>query len=65
MITVARTVNNNGESDMDTSRICPRVFLHIELNFPSDRENFPVEMGILLSLMLFGSWERGATVGKK
>ena len=27
-----------------SSRICPRVFLHLALKFPSDRQDFLVEM---------------------
>ena len=43
--------------------ICPRVFLHLGLDFTSDGEDFLVEMCILLSLEIFGPCRIGAKVG--
>ena len=41
-------VKHTGWSAIVSSRICPRVFLHLGLKFPSDREDFLVGMCILL-----------------
>ena len=54
-----------GESDILYSRICTRVFIHLGLKFTSDREDFLVEMCILLSLVVFGPCGRGEKVGNK
>ena len=48
-----------------SSRICKRVFIHIGLKFISDREDFLVEIYILLSLVLFGPYGRGEKVQTK
>ena len=58
-------VKNTGESDMVSSRICPRLFLHIGLKFTSDREYFLVEMCILWSLVIFRPCGRVAKLGNK
>ena len=58
-------VNNIAESAIVSSRICTGVFLHLGLKLPSDREDFLVEMWILLSLVLFGPCGREAKVGNK
>ena len=47
-------VNHTKESSMVSSRICPRVFLHIGLKFPYDREDCHVEMYIFPRLVLLG-----------
>ena len=61
----ARIANHTGESDIVSSSICPREFLHIGLSFTSDREEFLVEICILLSLVLFGPCGRGAKAVNK
>ena len=38
------TVHHTGESSIESSRRFPRVFLHIEIKFTSDREEFLIEM---------------------
>ena len=58
-------VNHSGYSTIVSSRICTRLFLHIGLKSPSDREDSLVEMCILLSLVLFGPCGRGEKSGKK
>ena len=58
-------VKHTGWSAIVSSRICPRVFLHLGLKFPSDREDFLVEIYILLSLVLFGPYRRGEKVQTK
>ena len=45
--------------------ICPRVFIHIGLKFPSNREDLLVEMCIFLGLVPFGPCRRGEKVGNK
>ena len=50
---------------MVSSRTLPRVFILLGLKFTSDREDFIVEMCILLSLVIFGPCGRGKKVGKK
>ena len=64
-ILLVRIVNNTGESAILSSRIFPRVFLHIGLRFTSDREEFLVEMFILLSQALFCTYVMGAKVKKR
>ena len=54
-------MNHTGDLSLTYSRI---VFLQLGLNFPSDREDFLVEMFILLSLVLSGTHGRGAKVKK-
>ena len=58
-ITIVRIVKKTGKSDIVSIRILPRLFLQIGLKFPSDRGDFLVEMYILLSLVIFGPYERG------
>ena len=48
-----------------SSRICTPLFIHIGLKFPFDREDFLVEIYILLSLVLFGPYGRGEKVRNK
>ena len=49
-----------------SSRICKRVFIHIGMKFPSDREDFLVEIYIyFLSLVIFGPYGRGEKVQTK
>ena len=55
-------VEHTGDSSIVSSRICSREFLQLGLEFTSDREEFFVEMYILLSLVLLGSCIRGAKV---
>ena len=57
-----RIVNHTGDSSIVSIRICTRVFIHIGLKFISDREDFLVEIYILLSLVLFGKFVRGEKV---
>ena len=57
-ISLVRIVNHDGDSAMVSSGICPRVFLLLGLKFHSDREEFLVEMCILLSLLTFGPCRR-------
>ena len=52
-IILVRTLKYAGEPDKVSSRICPRLFTHIEMKFTSDRKDFLVEMYILLSLVPF------------
>ena len=56
-------VNHAGDSAIVASRICPRVFLHLGLKFCSSREDFLVEMYILLSLVISGTCGRGEKEG--
>ena len=58
-------LNHTGESSIVSIRICPRVFLHLVMKFPSDREELLVEMYILLSLAIFGPCGRGKKVRNK
>ena len=48
-----------------SSRRCTRVFLQIGMKNISDREDFHVEMYILLILLVFWPCGRGAKVGNK
>ena len=64
-ISSVNIVNHTGDSVIVSSRICPRLFLHIGPKFPSDREGFFVEIFILLSLVLLGKCGKGAKVGNK
>ena len=54
-ILLVSTVKHTVESSIVSSRICPRVFTYLGLKFPSDKEDFFVEIYILLSLVIFGS----------
>ena len=56
VIISASTLNHSGESELDSSSICPKVFIHIELKITSDREYFLVEVFMLLSLVIFGPY---------
>ena len=60
-----RTVNHNGESTIESRRICPILILQIGLDFTSNKVNFFVEICILLSLVLFRPCRRGETVEKR
>ena len=51
-------VNHTEESAIVTSRRCPRLFLQLALKFPSDGEDFLVEMNIFLSLIFLGYAEK-------
>ena len=64
-ILLVSTVNNTGESAIVSSRIFPRVFIHLGLKFASDREDLLVEMCMLFSLENFGPCGRGSKVGNK
>ena len=51
-------LNQTGDSFIVYSRISPRIFIQLGLKLLSDREDFLVEMYILLSLVLFEQkWE--------
>ena len=63
VIKLFSTVNHNGESTIESSRICPRLVLQIGLDFTSNKVRFLVEMRILLSLVLFRPCRRAETVG--
>ena len=56
-IILLRIVKNIGESAITSSTRCTRVFFQIGLKFPSDREDFFVEMYILLGLVVLGPYE--------
>ena len=58
-IVLVNIVNHTKESSIVSSRIYTRVFLYIGLQFPSDREDFLVEMCILLILVLLGPCGKG------
>ena len=58
-------VNYTGDSAIFPNRICPRLFIHIGLKFPYDREYFLVEMYILLSLVVLEACGRRVKVGNK
>ena len=62
---LAKIVKNTGESVIVSSRISPRVFLHIGLKCTSYKEDSLVEMCILLSLVILGPCIRGAKCGKQ
>ena len=64
MVLLVISLKHTGESDIVPSRMCLIVFLHIGLKFASDREDFLVEMFILLSLVIFGPCGRGEKLGK-
>ena len=64
-ILLVSIVNHTGNSVIVYSRICPRVFIHIGMEFPSDREDLLVEMCILLSLVIFKPCGRGEKLGNK
>ena len=59
------TINHTGESDIVYSRRCSSLFIQIGLEFPSDRENFLVEIYIFLSLVIFRSRGIGSKLGNK
>ena len=56
--TLVIIVKHTVESSIVSSKIFPRVFLHLGLKFPSDREGFLVEKFILLSFVRFGQFRR-------
>ena len=60
-----RIVNRTGESAIVSSRICPRVFIQILLKFPSDREDFFVEMFFLVKLGTFQAIRKRRKSGKQ
>ena len=64
-ILLVSIVNHTVNSVIVYSRICPRVFIHIGMEFPSDREDLLVEMCILLSLVIFGQSRKGSKVESK
>ena len=65
VIILVVTVNYTGESAMESSRRCPRVFLQLLLKFTSDREDFLVEIFIMLILVVFGTRGRGEMARRK
>ena len=58
LIILARNLNHTRESSTEFSRICPRVFLYLELKFTFDKEDFLVEMFIFLILVFQAMQER-------
>ena len=58
-------VNHTVELAIVSSIRCTRVFLHLGMKFTSDREDFLVEMYILLRRVLFEPCGRIAKVGIK
>ena len=44
VIILVSTINHNGESTIDSSRRYPIIFLYLGLKFPSDSEDFLVEL---------------------
>ena len=60
-----RIVKNTGELAIVSSERFPRVFLHIGLKFTYNREDFLVEICILLSLVILGTYVRGEKVRNK
>ena len=64
-ILLVSIVNHTVESAIMLTRICPIVFPPLGLKFPSDKEDFLVEVCILLSLVIFEPCRRGAKVKNK
>ena len=64
-IVLLRIVNHTGESAIVYSRTCPRLYVHIGMKVTSDREDFHVEMYILIILVLFRPYGRGEKLGNK
>ena len=62
---LVRIVKNTGKSAIVSSRRCTRVFLHIGLKFTSNKEDFLVDMCILLNLILFRPCGRGSKLVNK
>ena len=58
-------LNHTEEAAIVSTRICTIVFLQVGQIFISDREDFHVEIYILISLVLFGPCGRGEKVGNK
>ena len=58
-IVLLSIVKHTGESAIVCSRTCPILYVYIGMKVTSDREDFHVEMYIMIILVLFKPYGRG------